>query len=162
MLQFFWGSLTSEMCWLWSNRKSNLWCGEQLKASQLEAKLLARLSAAEFVSAQQAAAADVWLVLKAVGFWGLWGASRAACTGKPRVHPHHAGKSPLLTLTSKSAYLLQKAHAQGARNSCTCKRCRARVGCYRRWCFHSSSGAEYPFYAPHLLDTQTAPKILHK
>lgn len=51
--------------------------------SQLEAKLLARLSTAKFVSAQQAAA-DVWLVLKAAG---LWGASGAACAGKPRVHP---------------------------------------------------------------------------
>lgn len=51
--------------------------------SQLEAKLLARPSTAEFVSAQQAAA-DVRLVLKAAG---LWGASGAASTGKPRVHP---------------------------------------------------------------------------
>lgn len=45
--------------------------------SQLEAKLLARPSTAEFVSAQQAAA-DVRLVLKAAALWG---------TGKPRVHP---------------------------------------------------------------------------
>lgn len=52
--------------------------------SQLEAKLLARLSTAKFVSAQQAAA-DVWLVLKAA----LWGPSVATrrVQGNPEFIP---------------------------------------------------------------------------
>lgn len=36
------------------NKKSNLRCVEESKTSQLEAKLLARLTTAKFVSAQQA------------------------------------------------------------------------------------------------------------
>lgn len=50
--------------------------------SQLEAKLLARPSTAEFVSAQQAAA-DVRLVLKAACLWGSLTQEQQHVQGNP-------------------------------------------------------------------------------
>lgn len=93
---FFWRSLIIELYWLLNNRKSNLWCEEELQTSQLEAKLLARLTTAKFVSAQQGTE-DVWLLLKGAAQgcaeprerWAV--GAGAAYGGKPRAHLQGVG-----------------------------------------------------------------------
>lgn len=116
MLHFFWGIL-AEMCWLWSNRKSVMWGAIEDVSAGSKAPCQAQHSQICQCSASSSRCV-AGVESSSVGTLS----SHTQSAGKPRVHPLNAGKSPVLTLTSKSAYLLQKAHAQGGRNSHACRR----------------------------------------
>lgn len=117
------------MCWLWSNMKSVMWGAiEDISAGnkapcQAQHSRICRCSAG---SSRCGAGVESSRAVGSLRSRKSWGSSPGCW------------KSPVLTLTSKSARLVPK--SSGSKEFLHVQETgRVRVRCYRRWCFHSCS-----------------------